>query len=128
MKLLLDTHIILRWVIDPSLLSDESRALIEDEVNELFLSVVSVWEIQIKHQLGKLDLIVPLDDLVRIQQQNNNLNILPGTLPHVLALDLLPFHHKDPFDRLLIAQSIQEDFALVTRDADFSRYPVRLVH
>jgi PIN domain nuclease of toxin-antitoxin system len=100
---------------------------LEDEANELLLSVASVWEMQIKIQLGKLKLSLPLKELVKNQQETNDLRVSPVALKHVLALDALPFHHKDPFDRLLIAQSIEEDLTLVTADPQFSAYSVKLL-
>jgi len=100
---------------------------LEDEANELLLSVASVWEMQIKIQLGKLKLSLPLKELVKNQQETNDLTVSPVALPHVLALDALPFHHKDPFDRLLIAQSIAEGLTIVTADSQFSAYSVNLL-
>jgi len=127
MRLLLDTHVFIWWADDPEKLSPSALGALEDEANELLLSVASVWEMQIKIQLGKLKLSLPLKELVKNQQETNNLTVSPVTLPHVLALDALPFHHKDPFDRLLIAQSIEEDFTLVTADSQFSAYSVKLL-
>jgi PIN domain nuclease of toxin-antitoxin system len=106
MKLLLDTHIFIWWADAPEKLSSVALSALEDEANDLILSVVSIWEIQIKSQLGKLKLSQALRGLIKSQQEANGLKILPIELPHILALDALPFHHKDPFDRLLIAQSI----------------------
>jgi PIN domain nuclease of toxin-antitoxin system len=100
---------------------------LEDEANELLLSVASVWEMQIKIQLGKLKLSLPLKELIKNQQDTNALSVSPVTLTQVLALDALPFHHKDPFDRLLIAQSIEEDLTLVSADSQFSAYSVKLL-
>ena len=82
---------------------------------------------QIKIQLGKLKLSRPLKHLIKNQQETNQLNLLPVELKHVLALDALPFHHKDPFDRLLMAQSIEEELTLVSADSQFSAYSVRLL-
>jgi PIN domain nuclease of toxin-antitoxin system len=127
MKLLLDTHIFIWWADQPEKLSPAALSALEDEANELLLSVASVWEMQIKIQLRKLKLSLPLNQLVKIQQETNDLTISPVTLTHVLALDALPFHHKDPFDRLLIAQSIKEDLTLVSADARFSAYAVKLL-
>jgi PIN domain nuclease of toxin-antitoxin system len=127
MRLLLDTHVFIWWADNPEKLSPAALAALEDEGNELLLSVASVWEMQIKIQLGKVKLSVPLKDLVKNQQETNNLTVSPVALPHVLALDALPFHHKDPFDRLLIAQSIEEDLTLVTADSQFSAYSVKLL-
>ena len=82
---------------------------------------------QIKIQLGRLKVSLPLRELVRTQQETNDLTVSPVALTHVLALDALPFHHKDPFDRLLIAQSIEEDLTLVSADLQFSAYAVKLL-
>ena len=127
MKLLLDTHIFIWWVDEPEKLSAAAISALEDEANELLLSVASVWEMQIKIQLGQLKLSLPLKELVKNQQETNDLTVLPVTLTHVSALDALAFHHKDPFDRLLIAQSIAEDLTLVTADSHFSAYSVKLL-
>ena len=127
MKLLLDTHIFIWWADEPEKLSPVALSALEDETNDLILSVISVWEIQVKIQLGKLKLNQPLKELIKSQQETNGLQILPVELSHVLSLDTLPFHHKDPFDRLLIAQSIVEDVTLVTADDKFSSYPTKLL-
>jgi PIN domain nuclease of toxin-antitoxin system len=127
MRLLLDTHVFIWWADNPEKLSPAALTALEDEANELILSVASVWEMQIKIQLGKLKLSLPLKELLKNQQETNNLTVSPVALPHVLALEALPFHHKDPFDRLLIAQSIEEDLTLVTADSQFSAYSVKLL-
>lgn len=127
MKLLLDTHVFIWWADQPEKLSPAALSALENEANELLLSVASVWEMQIKIQLGKLKLSLPLKDLIKNQQETNDLTVSPVALTHVLALDALPFHHKDPFDRLLIAQSIEEDLTLVTADSQFSAYSVKLL-
>jgi PIN domain nuclease of toxin-antitoxin system len=127
MKLLLDTHIFIWWADAPEKLSATALAALEDENNDLLLSVASVWEVQIKAQLGKLKLNDSLQNLIQSQQTTNGIQLLPIELAHVLALDALPFHHKDPFDRLLIAQSITEVATLVSIDPQFSAYPVTLL-
>jgi PIN domain nuclease of toxin-antitoxin system len=127
MKLLLDTHIFIWWADEPEKLSRATLSALEDEANELLLSVASVWEMQIKIQLGKLKLSLPLKELVRNQQETNDLMVSPVTLTHVLALDALPSHHKDPFDRLLIAQSHADGLTIVTADSQFSPYSVKLL-
>jgi PIN domain nuclease of toxin-antitoxin system len=125
MKLLLDTHAFI-WLFDePEKLSPKAFALLADGDNDLLLSVASVWEMQIKIQLGKLKFTVPLRELVESQKQTNGVQVLPVELEHVLALDTLPTHHKDPFDRLLIAQANVEDAFLVSVDTVFSSYPVK---
>ena len=91
------------------------------------LSVASIWEMQIKLQLGKLTITMPLAELIESQQQTNNLDILPITLAHVLALQNLPLYHKDPFDRLLIAQAGIEEAVLISSDAVFAKYDVWLL-
>jgi PIN domain nuclease of toxin-antitoxin system len=127
MKLLLDTHIFIWWADQPERLSPAALSALEDEANELLLSTASVWEMQIKIQLSKLKLSLPLKELVKNQQETNDLTVSPVALTHVLALDALPFHHKDPVDRLLIAQSIVEELTIVTADSQFSAYPVKLL-
>lgn len=82
---------------------------------------------QIKIQLGKLKASLPLKELIKNQQEINELTVLPVGLAHVLALDSLPFHHKDPFDRLLIAQCIEEKLTIVTADSQFSAYSAKLL-
>lgn len=93
----------------------------------MIVSVASIWELQIKLQLGKLSLNLPLEQLLASQQQTNDVAILPIELPHVLALQNLPTHHKDPFDRLLIAQAIVEQATLLSGDRAFAAYPVQVL-
>lgn len=127
MKLLLDTHTFLWWDSNPSNLSSEVLALCQNREHVILLSVVSVWEMQIKTQLGKLKLDLPLADTIKTQQQANHIQILPVTLAHVLALENLPMPHKDPFDRLLIAQAMVENSIVLSNDAIFERYPVKVI-
>lgn len=122
MRLLLDTHVFIWWDSEHGRLSPKVLDLCQDPANVLILSTVSAWEMQIKLQLGKLKLHVPLAELIESQQQINNLEILPVKLEHVLALDKLPDHHKDPFDRLLIAQANTEGVVLISRDPVFRLY------
>jgi PIN domain nuclease of toxin-antitoxin system len=126
MNLLLDTHTFIWWDSDPGQLSAPALAALRDPANSVWFSVVSVWEMVIKAQLGKLTLRLPLADIVA-KQQVNSLRVLPVTLPHTLAVEGLPSVHKDPFDRLLAAQSLVEGAELVSGDAIFRRYPVRLL-
>ena len=127
MRILLDTHLFLWWDSEPQRLSQQARALCEDDENVLLLSVASIWEMQIKRQLGKLQLRLPLHRLITEQRRDNGIEILPITLPHVLALESLPLHHKDPFDRLLIAQANAENIAILSVDAVFKNYEVALL-
>jgi PIN domain nuclease of toxin-antitoxin system len=127
MKLLLDTHTFIWWDSEPAKLSPQALTVCQERTNSLLLSVASVWEMQIKLQLGKLKLALPLAEIVESQQQRNNVEILPVLLPHVLALQNLPAHHKDPFDRLLIAQANVEEAILVSSDPVFAQYVVKIV-
>jgi PIN domain nuclease of toxin-antitoxin system len=126
MKLLLDTHTFIWWDSEPAKLSQKTLALCQDQANILLLSIASIWEMQIKLQLGKLKLNLPLTEVIESQRQTNNIEVLPITLSHVLALESLPTPHKDPFDRLLIAQANVEDAVLVSCDPIFAQYPVKL--
>lgn len=124
MKLLLDTHSLLWWATDRARLSPAALSVCEDPSNILLLSVVSVWEMQIKAQLGKLTLTIPLATMIDRELNMNGLTLLQVVLEHVLALDALPMHHKDPFDRLLIAQAQIEGATVVTSDGLFARYGI----
>jgi len=123
MTLLLDTHALLWWLDDPKLLSKGARRAIRDGSNTVYVSAAAVWEVAIKKALGKL---AAPDDLEAAMTANRFLP-LPITIPHALAVLALPAHHRDPFDRMLIAQAIHEKFRLVTRDADIQKYPVPLI-
>ena len=124
MKHLLDTHAFL-WAVDDSpLLSRLAHNAIEDGENELFLSVASLWEIAIKLSIGKLRLDIPFLDLAVHAPAAHGVEVLPITLQHLDAVYRLPFHHRDPFDRLLIAQCQVEDIALISRDEAFDDYGV----
>lgn len=127
MKLLLDTHTFIWWDSDPARLSPQVLALCQNRDNTVLLSVVSVWEMQIKSQLGRLTLHTSLTEIVTSQQQSNGIQILPVTLAHVLALDTLPLHHKDPFDRLLISQASLEGATLLSKDTIFTDYAVKVM-
>ncbi len=127
LDLLFDTHSFIWWADEPTKLSPIALAALEDENNRLFLSDASIREMQIKIQLGKIKLKLPIRDLIESQQRDNEIEILPIATEHILALDNLPFHHKDPFDRLLIAQSIAENFTIITVDSEFPAYPAKLL-
>lgn len=101
--------------------------LFQDRSNILLLSLASVWEILIKIQLGKLSLPAPLGDILEKQQQTNQIELLPIALPHILALEQLTQYHRDPFDRLLIAQARVEGIPIISDDSVFSQYPVELI-
>jgi PIN domain nuclease of toxin-antitoxin system len=126
MKLLLDTHAFLWLRSEPEKISQSVLDAYYNIKNDIFLSIVSIWEIQIKHQLGKLELNVPLQQLIDTQTQQNGLKILPITPVHIYALNTIPFYHKDPFDRLLIVQAKLENTQLVSADGVFKQYEVEL--
>ncbi|MEZ4731320.1 MAG: type II toxin-antitoxin system VapC family toxin [Caldilineaceae bacterium] len=127
LNLLFDTHSFICGLMPPTKLSSVALAALEDENNRLFVSDVSVWEMQIKVQLGKIRLKQPLQDLLKSQQRDNAVEILPIRTEHSLAIDSLPFHHKDPFDRLLLAQGIVEGLTIVTVDSAFTAYSAKLL-
>ena len=104
----------------PRRLSKAARKAIQDGTNPVYISAAVAWEIAIKKALGKLD--AP-DDLEDVMEANRFLS-LPITIPHALAVRSLPDHHRDPFDRMLIAQALHEGFRLVTRDSEIAKYPV----
>jgi PIN domain nuclease of toxin-antitoxin system len=123
---LLDTHTFIWWDSEPSKLSAPALAFLRDPANTLLLSVVSAWEMLIKLQLGKLTLNASLTTILA-QQQANGIQILSITLDHVLGLQGLPAPHKDPFDRLLVAQANVEAAVLVSADAIFAQNPVQVL-
>jgi PIN domain nuclease of toxin-antitoxin system len=125
MKVLLDTLTFIRWDSTPDQLPAEVLDVLQNPATKVLLSVVSVWELGVKRQLGKLTSAVPLARLV-LQQQTNGLEILPLTMEHVLFVDSLPPIHRDPFDRLLIAQASVENAVVLTSDPVFSKYPVQV--
>ena len=127
MKLLLDTHAFIWWDSESSKLSPQALTLCQDRVNTVLLSIASIWEMQIKLQLGKLRLNLPLAKVIESQQQTNGIEVLPIILSHVLELDSLPVYHRDPFDRLLIAQARVEDAVLISNDPIFTNYSVKLL-
>ena len=127
MKYLLDTHAFLWAAGEPDKLSSQVKALLLDRNNQLLLSLASVWEIQIKIQAGKLKLPSPLPRIIQTQQQINQLELLPIDLSHILALGNLPDHHRDPFDRMMIAQAQVEDIILISRDSMVRQYPIQVI-
>ncbi|APB33637.1 hypothetical protein GlitD10_1316 [Gloeomargarita lithophora Alchichica-D10] len=124
MKLLLDTHILIWSVLEPDRLSERVVDLLIDRNNDIFLSLVSIWEMQIKIQLGKLNFTVPLSEIIASQQHANDLQLLAITDRHIYALEHLPNHHRDPFDRLLVAQAMTERMPLLSADATLDGYPI----
>ncbi len=111
MKLLLDTHTFLWFIEDSPKLSAEAKRLLESKA-ALLLSIASVWEMAIKISIGKLSLPSPFDDFVSEQLSKNTIELFPIRLAHLSLVSTLPFHHRDPFDRLLIAQAITEQYPI----------------
>lgn len=122
MKLLLDTHLLLWAAGQPTRLSDGARKLIEADENELVFSTASLWEVVIKRSLGRDDFRVD-PRLLRRGLLDNGYSELPIGSEHVVAIDTLPPLHKDPFDRVLIAQALVEGITLLTHDPMVARYP-----
>ena len=127
MKLLLDTHVFLWWIADAPQLPSYVRGLIADGKNELFFSAASCWEIAIKAQLGKISLPASPDLFIADQMTVNAIQSLPVSAIHALHVFHLPAHHRDPFDRILVAQSELEGLPIVTSDPFISKYKIRTV-
>jgi PIN domain nuclease of toxin-antitoxin system len=122
-KLLLDTHALLWWLSDDRRLGPRVRALIADPSNDVLISVVSLWEIVVKRRIGKLEADIGQIEQALGRDEFVRLSITPG---HLAALALLPDHHRDPFDHLLIAQAIVEDAVFISDDLDMRKYPLKL--
>jgi PIN domain nuclease of toxin-antitoxin system len=127
MRLLLDIHAFIWADGQPEKLSPAAKAACEDPANELILSVASAWEMQLKIMLGKLALRKPLRSVIEDWIDQNAILILPVQLEHVFRLDTLSSHHKDPFDRLLIAQAIADGLTIVTHDRVFALYNIPII-
>jgi PIN domain nuclease of toxin-antitoxin system len=124
MKLLLDTHSFL-WFIEGNVkLSRAARTLIEDPDNERLVSIASVWEMAIKTSMGRLQLAQPFGQFISQQLEENDIGLLGVTFEHTARIADLPFHHKDPFDRLIIAQGLVEMLPIISVDQQFDAYGV----
>lgn len=124
MRLLLDTHTFLWFALNHTSLGAMARDHINDPGNDVLLSPASFWEIAIKISLGKYQLPEPFDDFIDQQITENDLGVLPISVAHAAVVAGLPFHHKDPFDRLIIAQAIVEGVPILSVDGIFDSYPV----
>ena len=127
MKILLDTHIFLWFVGGDPALTAASRAAVESPENERLLSIASVWEMAIKVSLGKLMLPADFGSFIATQMAANDIGLLGVEMAHLNVVVGLPFHHRDPFDRLLIAQAIAEQISIVSQDRLFDVYPVTCI-
>lgn len=122
MKVLLDTHVLLWASGEPRRLGASTRALLDDQRHELFFSAASIWEIAVKHSLGRTDFVVDVREL-HGQLLDNGYIEIPVTSAHAANIDALPALHTDPFDRILLAQAVTEGLTLVTNDAQVAKYP-----
>jgi PIN domain nuclease of toxin-antitoxin system len=127
MRILLDSHIFLWWVAGERRLPAKVRKVIGSSRNECFLSHASVWEMAIKSALGKLRLPTTVGKFVSEQCEINGFTLLPLSLEHIVAVERLPMHHRDPFDRLLVAQAHIEDMMLATRDRTLKAYGIKVI-
>jgi len=124
MNLLLDTHVLLWWLDDHPDLSLRAKTAIADGQNLVFVSAVVIWEIQIKYALGKLK--IPANFRKVLEQQD--FKFLDITMEHACAIGDLPLHHRDPFDRMLVAQAKVEGLTIVTRDKHLKKYKISLIN
>jgi PIN domain nuclease of toxin-antitoxin system len=127
MRVLLDTHAFLWWISDARELSARARRTIASAENECLVSVASCWEIAIKASTGKLDIDGTVERFVPHQLAANGFHELPIETRHAVGVARLPFHHRDPFDRLLVSQALHEGLAIVTSEVIFRRYGVRQI-
>lgn len=118
---LLDTHVLIWWLSDPSTLSEPARKVIADPTHTIMLSAASAWEMGIKQRLGRLDFPPNLEEVL----EKERIEMLAITIAHALGVGSLPMHHQDPFDRMLIAQAKHEQLILITRDKQIGQYDVQ---
>ena len=124
MRILIDTHVFIWWTSDSQKLSFTVYNLLTSPKTQVIFSVVSIWEMQIKLSLGKLQLKTALPELVEDEVKQNKIELLPLDLSHIYALSNLPNHHRDPFDRLLIAQAKSEALVIISIDEKFDGYDI----
>lgn len=127
MKILIDTHALLWFLQGDSRLSATARTVIESTSNIKVLSDASIWEMSLKQSLGKLKLAEPFESRLVAALERNAIEQLPLTRPHLFAINRLPFHHRDPFDRLIIATAMVENLPIVTQDPHFISYPIEVI-
>ncbi|MXX51797.1 MAG: type II toxin-antitoxin system VapC family toxin [Chloroflexi bacterium] len=125
MNCLLDTSTFIWYVSAQIRLSDIALSILSDAGNKVYLSLVSIWELAIKYRTGKLDLIPPpFSEWIASELESNSFSLLEIQLPHLIVVSELPLHHRDPFDRLLIAQSLAEGLPITSSDSLFDLYPI----
>jgi len=123
MQFLIDTHVLLWALCEPDKLKKETIELIENENNIILVSIATLWELQVKESINKLK----LPDNFFCDLTNFGYEILPINIQHLKKLKFLPMHHRDPFDRMLIAQAITEKLKLITQDQDICKYEVQVI-
>jgi PIN domain nuclease of toxin-antitoxin system len=126
MKYLLDTHPFLLWISNSARLPSRVAEVVRNPQNSIYLSISSVRAMQIKSQIGRLDLPLPVVDIVKRQNQENGIEILPISLAHITGLNGIPNYHGDPFDYLLISQAMTENLTILTKDPLLTQYPVKV--
>lgn len=127
MNYLLDTNVFLWWSENTSMLSAQASIICNNPLITRYLSLASIWELQIKVQLGKLPISKPLPTLIADQININGLRLLPIHTEHIFQLDQLPMHHRDPFDRLIIAQALHEKMMVLSSDEILTQYPIKVI-
>lgn len=127
MNILLDSHALVWSLLKDHRLSPNARRIFRDPPGQLHFSMISLWELSVKISIGKLRTIGSSISYLRDECIEHGIEIMPLRMEHVLRAETLPLHHRDPFDRLLIAQAIEENLAVLTDDAHFRRYPVKAV-
>jgi PIN domain nuclease of toxin-antitoxin system len=126
MRFILDTHILIWFLEGNRSLSNSRRQIISQSQNDIFISIASLWEMAIKISLNKLTLTQSLADVTK-QIAAEDIEILPITPEHTLQVSILPFHHRDPFDRIIISQAQVENLAILTDDTSFSNYGIKIL-
>jgi PIN domain nuclease of toxin-antitoxin system len=124
MQYLLDTHVLLWWITSDKRLSPKAEGLIRSHRNTIYWSVASSWEVSIKYSLGKLSFDEPSEDLLTSELNRNHIETLPILNEHAFLAGQLPAHHKDPFDRMLVAQARIESLGVISNDSKYQLYDV----
>lgn len=123
----MDTHAFLWFIAGDSNLSEQAKTFIEDDSNEKIVSMASMWEMAIKISIGRLKVSEPFESLIPRHIQINGFELLPIQFEHISMVSSLPFHHRDPFDRLLVSQCIVEKCAIISRDIAFDSYQIKRI-
>lgn len=126
MNYLVDTHVVLWFIADDKKLPVSIKKMIEEDSSIFFVSMATLWEIAIKYSIGRLDLKVDLDGLFKLIE-DSGFHLLPIAPEHILRNANLDFFYQDPFDRLIIAQGIEENLKIISKDQTFEKYPIDLV-